>query len=575
MLKRLAPYMSKYKRYAILCPILMVLEVSADIFIPYLMSFMVDTGIANRDIGYVVRIGLIMIAFAVFGMVTGIISAHLGAKAGYGFAAELRADTYRKVQAFSFSNIDTMSIPSLITRITTDIDMLGMVAMMSLRMAIRAPFMMIFALIMSILVNARLALIFGVAIPAVALMIVLMIRKAMPLFSLMQTKVDRINAIVQEDLIGVRVIKSFNRQPHEEGRFRERNTDLRETALRAISLIILLMPGLNLVIYACIVAVLWFGGQMVIGGTMEAGGLIAFITYITQIMMSLMMLSFYFMQLTRGQASAERVIEVLDTESEIKNPANPRSVVPDGSIEYEDVCFRYATSSEDILKEINLSIRSGEVIGIIGSTGSAKSTLVQMIPRLYDVTDGAVRVGGHDVREYDLEALRDQVAFVLQKNTLVSGTIRSNMQWGKEDATDEEIMDALKKAQAWEFVGKYEDTIDHPVEQGGSNFSGGQKQRLTIARAMIKQPKILILDDSTSAVDMHTDQKIRATFQQELGDITTLIIAQRIASIQDADRILVMDKGAIESIGTHEELLERSPIYKEISESQQRGLMSA
>lgn len=572
MLKRLAPYMSKYKIYAILCPILMILEVSTDIIIPYLMSFMVDIGIANRDVPYVLRIGALMVGFAIFGMVTGIISAHLGAKAGYGFAAEVRADTYRTVQRFSFANIDSMSVPSLITRLTTDIDMLGMIAMMSLRMAIRAPFMMLFALIMSITVNARLALIFGVAIPAVAIMIVVMIRKAMPLFTLMQEKVDRINGIVQEDLIGVRVIKSFNRQTHEEERFQKRNTDLRDTALRAISLIIMLMPGLNLVIYACIVAVLWFGGQMVIGGTMEAGELIAFITYITQIMISLMMLSFYFIHLTRGQASAGRIIEVLDTESEIHNPENPRNEVPDGSIEFDDVCFRYASSSEDILKNINLDIRPGEVIGIIGSTGSSKSTLVQMIPRLYDVTEGAVRVGGHDVRSYDLESLREQVAFVLQKNTLVTGTIRSNMQWGKEDASDEEIIDALKKAQAWEFVSRYSDTIDHPVEQGGRNFSGGQRQRLTIARAMIKDPKILILDDSTSAVDMDTDQKIRATFKKELDSITTLIIAQRIASIQDADRIVVMDKGAIESIGTHEDLMDRSPIYREISESQQRGL---
>lgn len=575
MLRRLAPYMEKYKFYAILSPILMILEVSTDIVIPYLMSFIVDVGIANRDINYVLRMGLLMIAFAIFGTVIGTFSVHVGAKAGYGFAAELRADVYRKVQSFSFANIDSMSVPSLITRLTTDIDMLGGVAMMSLRMAVRAPFMMLFALIMSVLVNAQLALVFAVSIPLVGLMIVWLIRKAMPLFSLMQTKVDRINAIVQEDLIGVRVIKSFNRQSHEEGRFKERNDDLRETALRAISLLILLFPGLNLVVYGTIVAVLWFGGQMVIGGTLAAGGLIAFITYITQIMISLMMMTFFFMQYTRGQASAKRIIEVLDVESEILNPENPITRVPDGSVQFEDVCFRYATSSEDILKNINLNIRPGETIGIIGSTGSSKSTLVQLIPRLYDVTRGSVRVGGHDVREYDLATLREQVAFVLQKNTLVTGTIRSNMQWGKEDATDEEIIEALQHAQAWEFVSQYEDTIDHKVDQGGRNFSGGQRQRLTIARAMVKKPKILILDDSTSAVDMDTDEKIRATFRRELDSITTFIIAQRISSIQDADRIIVMDKGAIESIGTHEELMERSPIYQEISETQQRGLMSA
>lgn len=572
MIGKLLPYMKKYKFYAILCPVMMVLEVLADIFVPYLMSFIVDVGIANGDISYVVRMGIYMILIAMFGMTMGVISSFYGAKAGYGFAAELRADAFRAVQGFSFANIDQMSVPSLITRLTTDIDMLGQVAMMTLRMAVRAPFMMVFALIMSVSVNARLSIVFFVAIPVVVIAIGILMKKAMPLFEIVQTKVDRINGIVQEDLVGIRIIKSFNRKSHEEGRFLERNDDLLATGLKAISLIIMLMPILNLVIYACIVAVLWFGGMQVTQGTMGSGELIAFVTYITQIMISLMMLSFYFMMITRGAASARRVIEVLETKSEITNPAQPVSEVPDGSIEFDDVCFRYPASGENILKDIDLTIRSGEVIGIVGSTGSSKSTLVQMIPRLYDVTQGSVKVGGVDVKDYDLELLRDEVAFVLQKNTLVTGTIRSNMQWGDENATDDQIIDALKKAQAWEFVSQYDDPLGYHVEQGGKNFSGGQRQRLTIARALVKHPKILILDDSTSAVDMTTDAKIRRTFREDLGHITTIIIAQRIASVMDADRIIVMEHGKVEAIGTHQELMQSSPTYNEIFESQQRGL---
>ena len=565
--------MKKYKVYAILSPIFMILEVIADIVIPYLMSLIVDVGIANRDIDYILKIGLLMILAALLGMAFGVLSAHCGARAGFGFAAEIRNETFKKVQAFSFANLDKFTVSSLITRLTNDCNTIGQVTMMSLRMAIRAPFMLLFALIMSFTINSSLARVFMVAIPVTAGAITIILYKARPLFLKLQGRVDRVNAIIQENLVGIRVVKSFNRQKHEEERFKERNDSLRDTALKAISLVILLMPILNLIIYSTIMAVLWFGGHQVVLGSLGGGELISFITYITQVMISLMMISMFFMQFLRGSASMQRILEVLNTESEIKEISEPEKELKDGSIIFENVSFLYPGSNEKTLRNISFKIETGETLGIIGSTGSSKSTLVQLIPRLYDVTEGAVYVGGVDVRNFDIKALRDQVAFVLQKNTLFSGTIRENMKWGNENATDEEIIRALKHAQAWEFVSKYEDGLDHRVEQGGENFSGGQKQGLTIARALLKSPKILILDDSTSAVDMATDAKIQEVFKNELSEITTIIIAQRISSIQHADRIIVLHEGKIESLGDHETLLKISPIYREIYESQQKGVI--
>jgi len=537
------------------------------------MSLIVDVGIAGRDINYVVKIGCIMILAALLGMTLGIVSSHYGAKAGFGFASEIRKATFKKVQGFSFANLDKFSVSSLITRLTNDCNTLGQVAMMSLRMAVRAPFMMIFALIMALSINAPLAGVFMIAIPVTAVLLVIIMSKARPLFIKMQSRVDRVNAIIQENLTGIRVVKSFNRQSHEEQRFKERNDSLRDTALSAISLIMFLFPVLTVVTYTTIIAVLWFGGKQVVAGSMGSGELVSFITYITQILMSLMMLSFFFMQFLRGTASAARINEVLSTDSEIREDKNPVMDIKDGSIKFSNVSFAYPLSSEKALKNINLEIKFGEVIGMIGSTGSSKSTLVQLIPRLYDATEGSVTVGGIDVKRYHIKTLRDKVAFVLQKNVLFSGTIRENMKWGNENATDEQIVNALKLSQAWEFVSKYEDRLDHRVEQGGDNFSGGQKQRLTIARALLKSPKIIILDDSTSAVDMATDAKIQKAFKEELGNVTTIIIAQRISSIQHADRIFVMNEGEIESTGTHESLMEASPIYKEIYESQQKGVV--
>ncbi len=565
--------MKKYLKYAILSPILMILEVAGDIVIPYLMSLIVDYGITNRDLNYIIKLGLIMVGTALLAMCLGIYSSHCGAKAGYGFASEIRLETYKKVQGFSFANLDEFSVSSLITRLTNDCNTLGQVTMMSLRMAVRAPFMMIFALIMSFAINPRLARVFLVSIPITVVIFLLVLRKARPLFIALQTKVDRVNAIIQENLTGIRVVKSFNRQKHEEMRFKERNDDLKDNALKAISLVIFIMPVLNLVVYGTIVAVLWFGGKEILVGTMSGGELISFITYITQVLMSLLMMSFFLMQLLRGSASVKRIIEVLNTKSEIVQVSNPIKELKDGSIKFNNVSFRYPASNENTLKNINFSVNSGETLGIIGSTGSSKSTLVQLIARLYDVTEGYVEVGGKNVKEYDIESLRDQVAFVLQKNTLFSGNLRENMKWGNENASDEDIIKALKQAQAWEFISKYEDGLDHKVEQGGENFSGGQKQRLSIARALMKSPKIIILDDSTSAVDMTTDAKIQHTFKEELADVTTIIITQRISSIQNADRIIVMHEGEIESFADHKTLMDISAIYKEIYESQQKGVV--
>ena len=572
-MKKVLPLMKKYRVYAILSPIFMILEVIADVVIPFLMAKIVNEGINNRDIDYIVKVGIAMVVAAVLAMIFGIASSHCGARAGHGFASEIRNKTFKKIQGFSFSNLDDFTVSSLITRLTNDCNTIGQVTMMSLRMGIRAPSMFIFALIMAIILNPKVAILFAIAIPVMTVAIFIILKKSRPLFLKLQSRVDRVNAIIQENLTGIRVVKSFNRQEHEEKRFEKRNDRLRDTSLKAISLVLMLMPFLNLVIYSLIIAILWFGGKEVVAGSLGGGDLMALITYISQVMMSIIIISMFFMQFLRGSASMQRINEVLDKDSEIQEIDDKVYEVKDGSIIFKDVSFSYYDNKDYILKDIDFSIKSGETLGIIGSTGSSKSSLVQLIPRLYDVSEGAVLVGGVDVRDYDMKALRDQVAFVLQKNTLFSGTIRENMRWGKDDATDEEIITALKHSQAWEFVSEYEDGLDHRVEQGGDNFSGGQKQRLTIARALLKDPKVIILDDSTSAVDMTTDAKIQHAFKEELSHVTTIIIAQRVASIKEADRILVLHEGQIESIGDHETLIKSSPIYREIHDSQEKGVI--
>ena len=573
ILRKLLPHMKKYILSAVLSPTFMILEVLGEIILPYLMAQIVDVGIANRDSEYIIRIGIIMMVSALISMTFGILSAHVGAKAGFGFAAEIRKDLYKRIQGFSFANLDEFSVSSLITRLTNDCSTIGQVAMMSLRMAIRSPFMMIFALIMAFNINTSLAKVFLVSMPLLAVIILLILLKARPLFLKLQGQVDRVNSVIQENLTGIRVVKSFNRQSYEEEKFKVRNEELRDNALKAVSIVILLMPMMNLILYGTIIAILWFGGKQITVGTLGGGELISFITYIPQVLVSLMLLSFFFMQLLRGSASVKRISEVLNTDSEIREIPNPITDIKDGSVQFKNVSFKYPGGGDYVLRGIDFKIESGEVLGIIGSTGSSKSTLVQLIPRLYDTTEGIVSVSGVDVKNYSVEKLRDNVAFVLQKNTLFSGTIRENMKWGNEQATDDDIINALKQAQAWEFVSSYEDGLDHRVEQGGDNFSGGQKQRLTIARALMKSPKVIILDDSTSAVDMTTDAKIQQAFRDELGHVTTIIIAQRISSIQHADRIIVIHEGKIESMGSHEELIEKSHIYREIYVSQQKGVI--
>ncbi len=570
---KLLPYMKKYRVFALLAPIFVILEVLGDIILPYLMSLIVDVGVRNQNTEYIIKTGILMIIATMLSMLSGIISAHFSARAGHGFASEIRKETFKKIQEFSFANLNDFTVSSLVTRLTNDCNIIGQVTMMSLRLAIRAPFMMLFALIMASRINSSLAKIFFVSIPFTTVVIVLVILKARPLFLKLQTKVDEVNSVIQENLTAIKVVKSFNRQEHEEMKFKKRNDSLRDTALEALSLIISIMPVLNLVIFSTIIAILWFGGQQIVAGSMSGGELIAFITYVTQILIMLMLMSMFFMQFLRGVISVERILEVWGTKSQITEIENPVKELNEGSINFNNVRFSYPGCNEETLKDINFDIKSGEILGIIGSTGSSKTTLVQLIPRLYDVTDGSVVVDGIDVRDYDIKLLRDQVAFVLQKNTLFSGTIRENMLWGDAEASDEKIIKVLKQAQAWEFVSKYDDTLDHIVEQGGSNFSGGQKQRLTIARALMKDPKIIILDDSTSAVDTATNAKIQRAFKDELVDVTTIIIAQRISSIQYADRIIVMHEGKIESFGDHETLLDISPIYREIYESQEKGLV--
>lgn len=574
MIKKLKPYLSKYKLFAILAPLAIIIEVLLEIRIPLLMSKIVDVGIATQDITYVLKTGGLMIVMAVLAMLFGIISAVCGAKAGMGFGSEIRKGVFDKIQEFSFANIDKFSTASLVTRLTSDVNNTQNAFMMIIRIAVRAPVMLVSATFMAFSINKSLVSVFLVAIPILAVSLTFIAMKTYPRFHAMLKKYDSMNATVQENLISMRVVKSFVRSKFEKDKFKDTNDGLMNASLRAEKILIWNMPIMQLTMYSCIIAILWFGGIKVVAGNMHTGELISFISYVSQILMSLMMISMIFVNLVLSRASVSRIVEILDEELDITDyKANKVLTVEDGSILFNNVSFKYNKDSENcVLDNINLEIKSGERVGIIGGTGSSKTTLVQLIPRLYDATEGDVLVGGYNVKDYKLENLRDEVSMVLQKNVLFSGTIKDNLKWGDLNATDEEIIEACKNAQAHDFIMSFEKGYDTDLGQGGVNVSGGQKQRLCIARALLKKPKIVILDDSTSAVDTATDTKIREALNKNLKDTTVIIIAQRITSICEADKVIVIDDGKINAIGTPEELLRTNEIYQDIYNSQQKGV---
>lgn len=574
MLKKLTPFIQGYWLRSALASVTVICEVLIEVYIPYLMADIINIGIANGDVSFIFRRGLLMIAMACLSLSMGALSGWFAADASAGFAKNLRAGLFRKVQGFSFANVDKFSTASLVTRLTTDVTNVQQSFMMVIRTLVRAPLMLIAATVMAVRLNAELATVFAFAIPLLGAFIIILGSKALPRFKAMLKKYDGLNAEVQENLIAIRVVKAFVREKHENERFTSSAEAVREAQAKAERLLVLGMPVSQYALYLCMIAVCYIGGHLIVAGDMLTGDLMSFISYVSQILSSLLMVSMMFVSLTMTRASMTRILEVLDEQNDITDDDASASLsVPDGSIEFRDVCFSYAKDPNNLtLSHINLKIRRGETIGIIGGTGSAKSSLVQLVPRLYDVLSGSVLVGGHDVREYKIKALRDSVSMVLQKNVLFSGTIRDNLRWGDAEATDAEVEDACRAAAAHDFITSFPAGYDTDLGQGGVNVSGGQKQRLCIARALLKRPKIIILDDSTSAVDTATDAAIRKALREELADTTTLIIAQRIASVMDADRIVVMNEGTIADVGTHEELLERSEIYREVFESQQKGV---
>lgn len=572
MIKRLSQCIREYKKDSILSPLYVLVESLLDVAIPFVMAGLIDKGIEAGNMSMILRYGAILVGFALVALTFGALSGRSCARATAGFARNLRHDMFHHLQVYSFSNIDKFSSAGLITRLTTDVSNVQNAFMMIIRTLIRCPAMLIFAMVMSFRINHDISLIFLAVIPILGVGLYLIIKHVHPVFERVFKTYDRLNGVVQENLSGIRVVKNFVREDHEIEKFDTISGTIYKDFSLAERILALNSPLMQGCVYACMILVSWLGAKQIVIGNMSTGNLMSFFTYIMQILSSLMMLSMVFVMITMSRASAERIVEVLDEESDITNCDNPVYEVKDGSVEFTDVSFSYAKRPDKtVLDDIDLIIPSGQTVGIIGGTGSSKSSLVQLIPRLYDVTGGCVKVGGVDVRNYDLQTLRHNVAMVLQKNTLFSGTIKENLRWGNPDATDEELVHACRLAQADDFIRTFPDGYDTYIEQGGTNVSGGQKQRLCIARAILRKPKILILDDSTSAVDTKTDALIRQAFREEIPNTTKIIIAQRIGSVMDADQIVVMDNGRINACGTHEELLANNEIYREVYESQQKG----
>ena len=569
MLKTLWAQVGRYKKQAVLTPLFTMGEAVLEIAVPLVMASIIDDGIEAGNIGHVYRYGALMVGLAALGLLAGILAGSTAATASSGFAANLRAAMFRNIQEFSFANIDKYSTAGLVTRLTTDVTNVQNAFQMMMRMAVRAPAMMIASAVMAVKVSPRMSVIFLVALICLIIVLPLLMIPTGKLFRQVFRKYDDLNASVQENVSAIRVVKSFVREGFEGEKFRKAAENLYELFVRTEKKMVLVMPVMMIAVYGCNLAISWYGAHYILDGSLTTGDLSMLFSYVMSILMSLMMLSMVFVMITMSAASAQRIVEVLGEKSDIVSPENACTEVADGSVDFENVSFAYRQGSgKPVLQNIDLHIRSGETIGILGGTGSAKSSLVNLIPRLYDVTEGTVKVGGRDVRDYDLEVLRSQVSVVLQKNVLFSGTIYENLRWGNPDATDEECQAACRLACADEFIQRFPEGYETKIEQGGSNVSGGQKQRLCIARALLKKPKILILDDSTSAVDTATDAKIRRAFREEIPGTTKLIIAQRVSSVQDADRILVLDEGRVSAFGSHEELLKTSAIYREVWESQ-------
>ncbi|MBU3074771.1 ABC transporter ATP-binding protein [Clostridium estertheticum] len=572
MIKRLAKCVGEYKKDTILAPVFVTFEVIMEVIVPFLMAQIIDNGISKGNLGYISKMGIVLVLCTIFSLFFGMQSGRYAAKASAGYAKNVRRELYYNIQSFSFSDIEKFSTASLVTRLTTDVTNVQNSYQMIIRILVRSPLMLIFSLIMAFNLNAKLALVFLVAIPFLGFGLYLIITNAHPIFEKVFRTYDHLNNVVQENISGIRVVKSYVREEHEKSKFGEVSTKIYSNFSKAEKLLAFNSPLMQFTMYTCILLISWFGAKMIVGSTMTIGQLMSLLAYAAQILMSLMMLSMVFVMITISRASAERIVEVLDEKSGLHNPEQPIYEVPNGCVNFENVDFSYTDDKNKLcLKKIDMSIKAGETIGIIGGTGSAKTTFVQLIPRLYDVSSGNVLVGGVDVRKYDIQALRDEVAMVLQKNVLFSGTIKENLRWGNKDASDDELIRVCKLAQADDFIAKFPHKYDTYIEQGGSNVSGGQKQRICIARALLKKPKILILDDSTSAIDTKTDALIRIAFKEEIPSTTKFIIAQRISSVEDADKIIIMDAGRIDAIGTHDELLKTNKIYQEVYTSQMKG----